>query len=87
MANALPELRSWLKDVMLVGTGTIDKRKLLWMLGWAQDRPGAWADLLTTWADIGGGNTALTGIEAGNLIVLFSNNENAVEKVKTWAKS
>lgn len=85
MANGNREARSLLKDVMLHGTATIDKRKLLWLIGWAQDRPGAWADLLTIWEDIGGNRKALIGVEVDSSIVLMRSSLKDVALVTTWA--
>jgi hypothetical protein len=51
-ANGPNELRSLLRDVQIDGTVTINKRKLLWLLGWGQDRADAWKELLDFWEEM-----------------------------------
>jgi hypothetical protein len=87
MANGMHEARSFLKDVQLHGSGVVDKRKLLWMVGWGQDRPGAWADILSIWSDLGGTKNALTGVEAGTNIIFFTRQPSAAARVMDWAKA
>ena len=72
MAGNSAETRSFLKDVFLSGVGVMDKRKLLWLLGWGQDRPGAWKELLDLWEEIGGERKALSKIDIwGQRVCLF----------------
>ena len=63
-------VRSLLKDVALEGAVVVEKRKLLWMLGWGQDRSGAWDELLTHWREIGQERDTLYGYEVYGKIVL-----------------
>jgi hypothetical protein len=70
MANSSAEIRSLLKDVSLLGVIIISKKKLLWMLNWGQDRPGAWRDLLGHWKEIGDSDS-LHGIEVADKVVLM----------------
>jgi hypothetical protein len=88
MANDA-EARSVLKDVALTGTVTIPKRKLLWLVGWVHDKPGAWNALLDQRVEIGEQRDSLYGIEIyKNLIVLMKldNPEHKVQSVSDWAK-
>ncbi|MFZ2029464.1 MAG: hypothetical protein WAU68_04080 [Vitreimonas sp.] len=78
-----PVLRSFLKDVLLSGVGVISTRKLLWLIGWGQDRPGAWRDLLDHWKEVGGEPGALRGLEINDMIVLTTGSE--IEPVSKWA--
>ena len=71
MANAKEELRSLLKDVALNGTASIPKRKLLWMLGWQQEREGAWKELLDHWEEIGEKRSTLKGTEVGAFSIII----------------
>ena len=66
----LPAVRSLLKDVALEGVQLIPKRKLLWLLGWGQDREGAWEDLLRQWVNNGEERDSLMHIEVAGKIVL-----------------
>lgn len=78
-------VRSLLKDVALEGALVIEKRKLLWLLGWGQDRGGAWEELLTYWREIGQDKDALHGFEAHGKIVLTLKAPKAVlEPVANW---
>jgi hypothetical protein len=48
----------------------IGKKKLLWLLGWAYDRPAAWKDLLSHWVGMGHAVDSLYGFEMWDKIVL-----------------
>ncbi len=87
MANGSAELRSLLKDVELNGVVVIAKKKLLWLLGWGQDREGAWKDLLSQWVEINPDRGALHGIEMWDKIVLTMPPASKVkwEPVEVWA--
>jgi len=84
MANSSTEVRSFLKDVSIFGVMVITKRKLLWMLGWGQDRPDAWGDLLSHWKEIGDSNP-LYGIEVHDKVVLMTKPLKLVP-VSSWAE-
>lgn len=89
MAHA-DELKSILKDVALEGAVVINKRKLLWLLGWGQDRPGAWSGLLDLWEAINEDRGKLMGLEVGDKIVLtmpVPNNNCRHQAVSAWAPS
>jgi hypothetical protein len=84
------EVRSLLKDVALTGTATIFKRKLLWLMDWKNDYPGAWKALLDQWEQIGEERNSLYGVEVfSTLVVLlkFNPDDKKVESVSNWAKS
>lgn len=79
-------IRALLKDVHLGTPAVIPKKKLLWLLGWAQDRPGAWADLIAHWREIEA-QQHLSGLEAGENIVLLAQPHGKLEGVEEdWAK-
>lgn len=63
-------IRSLLNDARTSGPIVIEKRKLLWLLGWGQDRGGAWTDLLMHWHDIGEDQSTLIAAEIDDKIVL-----------------
>jgi hypothetical protein len=67
------------------GLAVVDKRKLLWLLGWAQDRRGVWQDLLRLWIEIGQDRNRLRGCEiAGSRIVLTSDSEAHIVPITEW---
>jgi hypothetical protein len=70
MSNGAAEVRSLLKDVSLSGVVIVDKKKLLWLLGWGQDRAGAWRALLDHWVELGEEEETLYFMEVGSKIVL-----------------
>ncbi len=79
-------LRSLLKDVTLEGIVVTEKKKLLWMLGWGQDRAGAWAELLVHWKEIGQDKDTLYGFEVHGKIVLSMHVVNVdLPLLATWA--
>lgn len=63
-------LRSLLNDVRSSGPVIVDKPKLLFLLGWGQDRGGAWTDLVSHWEAINEDPQTLFGLETWNKIVL-----------------
>lgn len=83
MAASTEIVRSLLKDVALSGAVVIPKKKLLWLLGWAQDREGAWSDLLKHWAEVE--TQPLHGIEVGDKIVLVAPPFGKFLPVSVWA--
>lgn len=85
MANDA-EARSLLKDVTLEGTVTIPKRKLLWLVDWVHDRPGAWKALLDQWEQIGQERHSLYGFEVHDKIVLAMKTGQSLEPVSNWEK-
>lgn len=62
----------------------LPKKKLLWMLGFKYDKPGAWAELLEIWAEEGYSRSCLMGFEEREQIVLCSVTD-GVEPVEGWA--
>ena len=86
MSNGAAELRSLLKDVSLAGAIIIDKKKLLWLLGWGQDRAGAWKGLLEHWVELGEDEATLYGMEVHDKIVL-SWQPGRLVPIKDWAKA
>lgn len=85
MAIMHGELRSLLKDVALNGVTVIQKRKLLFLLGWGQDRGGAWGALLDEWVEIAEDRAKLHGGEIwGERIVLTADINAKFEPVSNW---
>ncbi len=81
------EIRSLLKDVSLYGAVTVNKKKLLWMINnWKQDRPSAWVELLAHWTALEEDETTLSGIEAGEMVVL-AKSPSDLEQVLDWANT
>jgi hypothetical protein len=78
------EVRSLLKDVSLMGAVVVPKRKLLWMLGWGQDRPGAWTVLLDHWVELGEQRNSLRGLEVYDKIVLTIESPSTLVPVTDW---
>jgi hypothetical protein len=70
--TASSEIHSLLMEVSLSGAAIIPKAKLLWNLGWAQERPGAWRTLLDYWGELGGDPKGLHAIEASDMIILLA---------------
>lgn len=85
MPNDPAAVRSLLKDVMLDGVVTVDKRKLLWLLGWQQDRAGAWSELLDIWVDLNQDRKTLRGCEIWGKIVLTCEEKANINQVALWA--
>jgi hypothetical protein len=86
MTNGSTEVRSLLKDLSLAGALIVPKKKLLWMLGWGQDRPGAWATLVDHWKELGENPNNLHGVEVHDKIVLFANDKTpSAQPVTDWA--
>jgi hypothetical protein len=86
MANGSSQVRDLLKDVELNGVVVILKKKLLWMLGWSQDRAGAWKDLLSNWEELGLKRDLLHGVAVYDRIVLIANTDNnTLDRVSDWA--
>ena len=85
MANGSDEVKSLLKDVTISGSIIVNKKKLLWLLGWGQDRKGAWKDLLAHWKEIGEQDSNLVGIEVSENIILTINVSHSPELVSKWA--
>lgn len=78
-------VRSLLKDVTLEGAVVVEKRKLLWLLGWGQDRSGAWDELLSHWLQIGQDRDTLYGCEVqGKVILSMKLAKPTFEPVSNW---
>jgi hypothetical protein len=86
MPNDSAAVRSLLKDVTFDGVIIVEKKKLLWLLGWSQDRAGAWAELLTLWKEIGQDPASLRGCEIWGKIVLTMEKKAEYSAVPDWAK-
>jgi hypothetical protein len=78
------EVKSLLKDVILEGAVLVDKRKLLWLLGWGQDRTGAWDTLLGFWEAIGERRDSLMGLDVNGCILLATETKGRFEQVTEW---
>ena len=85
MARSNDFLRAFLMDVIAQGFASMDKRKLIWLLGKQQDRPQVWADLLSAWEDEGMDRKALSGAEYNGRILLIYNTQFEFDSVETWA--
>ena len=83
MAKAIDVLNALFLDVHCQGAVTIDKRKLLGLMGKGQDRPSAWEYLLDLWEEAGFDRACLKGAEFERNIILASNIE--FVKVEKWA--
>lgn len=87
MAASTEILRSLLRDVALEGVAVIPKRKLLWLLGWGQDRKAAWSDLAKHWDEVEPAEV-LHLVEIADKIVLTlpPGPKNNLVPVKVWAE-
>lgn len=85
MPNDSAAVRSLLKDVLIDGVVIIDKKKLLWLLGWAQDRVGAWVELLDIWAELNQDRKTLRGCEIFGKIILTCESKAYINQVSEWA--
>lgn len=79
-------LQNLFHEVMIKGSVTLHKKRLLWMLGWGQDRPGAWKDLLAHWERAGTGHE-LSAAVIWDRVILTMVREPKFEKVAAWAQS
>ena len=71
MASVSPEARSMLKTVELDGVAVIQQKRILWALGWGQDRPGAWKELLDLWVELGHKRDSLMGLAVADKLVFY----------------
>lgn len=71
MASTSPEARSLLKTVELDGVAVVQSRRILWALGWSQDRQGAWKDLLDLWCEMGQPPETLYAIAVSDKLVFL----------------
>lgn len=87
MASIHPEARSILKTVELDGAVVVQQKRLLWAVGWGQDRPGAWKELLDLWVEMGQKRSTLYGVAVEDKVVLFSekNLHTSLDLVSKWA--
>jgi hypothetical protein len=86
VANGSSAVRPLLKDVEIQGAVVVPKKKLLWLLGWGQDRSGAWKDLLAQWEELGQKKDLLYGLEVGEQIILICNQDgNTCDRISEWA--
>jgi hypothetical protein len=77
-------VRSLLFRTFNEGVVVIPQKELLFYLGWQQDRPNAWKELLDFWIDMGQQPGALHGfVVAGNVVLTL---ESEIERVKDWAE-
>jgi hypothetical protein len=63
-------LHSLLMDVRERGSASVEKRKLMWMLGRTYEGANAWSALLDEWKEVGGSKDTLYGVECGPFITL-----------------
>jgi hypothetical protein len=83
MAASTEILRSLLRDVALDGAVIISKRKLLWLLGWGQDRKAAWSDLAGHWEQVEPAQK-LHLAEVADRIVLALKPTSDFQPIKEW---
>ena len=76
-------IQSLLMDVAHDLVVKIPKKKLLWMLGYTYDKPGAWQELMDVWKELGFSKSCLHGFEESGHIVLCSVT-GAIEPVTKW---
>lgn len=89
MASIHPEARSLLKTVELDGAAIVLQKRILWALGWGQDRPGAWRDLLDLWVELGNSRDSLYGVAVEDKLVFIAgkNAHTGLNNVQSdWAK-
>jgi hypothetical protein len=85
MATLSGDVRSLLFDVMYGGATIVLKRKLLRLLGWVNDKPGAWSTLLDHWVEIGGDRNGLYALEVQDKIILTIKPVGKLVPVSDWA--
>lgn len=87
MASISPEARSILKTVELDGAAVVQQKRILWAIGWAQNRPGAWKDLLDLWVEMGNERDSLNAVAVADKIVLIAKwgRDTKLYAVTTWA--
>jgi hypothetical protein len=72
-------------NIMEQGVVVVPKRGLIWRLGWSNDRPGVWKELLDVWVECGGERKALHVTEFWDRLVLFASKP-GISPVTEWAK-
>jgi hypothetical protein len=65
-------LKNLFHDIMLDGSATLPKKRLLWILGWGQDRPSAWTELQERWKEMATGHDLAVAIVWQNVILTMA---------------
>lgn len=86
-ANAPDLLKSFLKDIELEGIAVIPKRKLLWLLGWGQDREDTWKDLLDYWNEVASKPVDLYFLEIDDKVALFTKPRAEIVTIQSKVRS
>ena len=68
------------------GAVVIDKRLVLFWLGWGQERAGAWEELFSHWQELGFDRSALRGFQAWGAMVLTNDPKANLDTVENWAR-
>lgn len=87
MASISPEARSLLKTVELEGAAIVQQKRILWAIGWGQDRSGAWKDLLDLWVEMGNERDSLSAVSVADKITFFHKDDvhTGLVAVVEWA--
>jgi hypothetical protein len=85
MAQMKETLQSMFHTIMLEGSVTIPKKRLIWALGWGQDRPGVWRDLIVEWAKMGTGHELSAALVWDRVILTAARGAQFVP-VANWIK-
>jgi len=80
----LSQVRAVLMDVLINGAVVVPVKKVLWLLGWKQDREGAWAALLDEWVALGQPRNALHGMAVYDKLVLSMAPSDPFARVADW---
>jgi len=76
-------VQSLLMDVRITGSSRIEKKKLMWLLGRANEGKNAWALLLDEWVEVGEKRDTLHGVEWGSYITLVGTSVECLDQ--SWA--
>jgi hypothetical protein len=71
-ANAPQLVEATLFEAILEGVAVVSKKKLLWMLGWTNDKPKAWSDLRQHWERMGRNPKELHCTEIRDKVLIIS---------------
>jgi hypothetical protein len=79
-------LRNIFFDILIDGAVMLEKRRLIWVLGWGQDRPGAWRDLLDRWNQFAAGQKLSVAAVADKVILTTADPAPAFVPLTKWAE-
>jgi hypothetical protein len=78
MAALSEHVQSLFIDIQVQGGVYIPLKRLRAILGWGQDRPGMWRDLLTAWAKLGTGHDLTIVPVWSNVFITMARNPQPV---------